>query len=210
MHTFTLSINFRAYNSASIRARASMSILSHTSVCLFVRARASASIRSRASTSIHACGGYSTCMYIVLSNIIPSSVIASNISKTPTSLSAKFWSMRSPWTLFGQHRRFLMRDPTYNSFAASAKTQFATQRLLSLTTALLSGSYFYWWKNRQVALFFTPADSILCLRAINWLHDSPLSSRSFCRTKKTLLRTLLRHINVTTWGKELNIKEVSM
>ena len=67
-----------------------------------------------------------------------------------------------------------------------------------------------WWKNRQVALFVSPADYILCLCAINQLHDTPLASRSFHRTINTLIRTLLHHISITLWVKEFIMRQVSM
>ena len=53
------------------------------------------------------------------------------------------------------------------------------------------------WKNRHVAFFIAPTDSVLCLRSINRLHGSPLTSQRFWGIKYTLLRTLLRHMNVT-------------
>ena len=67
-----------------------------------------------------------------------------------------------------------------------------------------------WWKNRNVAFFVTPANLIIFLCTINWLHDSPLETRSLLRTKETLIRNLLHHIDATSYGKELNIREFTI
>ena len=62
--------------------------------------------------------------------------------QTPTCLhppppcQKQIWSMRSPGTLFGQCRCFLMRAQTYTSSAASATIPFATQKTLPTTTSL--------------------------------------------------------------------------
>ena len=63
----TLSRNVYICASAIICTRASTSILACTNEFLFVCVRASASICIRAPAIIRACGGFSVCMYVVLS-----------------------------------------------------------------------------------------------------------------------------------------------
>ena len=53
-----------------------------------------------------------------------------------TSLSAKWWSMRSPGTISSQHQHFLMGAPAYTLLSASAKMKFATQKPFYTTTYL--------------------------------------------------------------------------
>ena len=60
-----------------------------------------------------------------------------------------------------------------------------------------------------MTFFVAPANSILCLRAMNQLHDIPIASRCLCRIKKTIISNLLNRMHVTTQGNKLDIKEVS-
>ena len=65
------------------------------------------------------------------------------------------------------------------------------------------------WKNRPFTFFTAPVDLVICLHAMNRLHDSPLAIQRFCSIKNTLIRTFLRHINLKSRGKELKINEIS-
>ena len=53
-----------------------------------------------------------------------------------------------------------------------------------------------WWQNMHVAFFVAIANSIICLHATNRLHEISLEVCHFWRTKETLLRILLRHVNI--------------
>ena len=67
-HARNINRNLRTSASKIICARASVSILAHTSSCLCVCEQASVSIFARVPTSIHAHSGCSACLYIILSN----------------------------------------------------------------------------------------------------------------------------------------------
>ena len=71
-------------------------------------------------------------------------------------------------------------------------------------------SNFSLWYNRQVIFYVVSVDLVICLRSMNWLHDTPLEIRHFCIIKKRILRTLLHPTNAMLRGKELNIREIYM
>ena len=95
MHARSLSRNIRAPYYLIIRVRASASILSCTSLCLFFCSRDSARIRARASTSISYCGGCYTSLCGFLSKITTSRI--SQIVKfvLPIKLISSFLSTES-------------------------------------------------------------------------------------------------------------------
>ena len=70
MHTRNLSRNVCARAFMRIFERASTSINARTSVCLFICGCDYVGIRVHAPVIIRACGGYSACMYVVLSNTL--------------------------------------------------------------------------------------------------------------------------------------------